>query len=272
MQITDLALNIELRDGIWFSKDSTEISYPSDGNEICDAIEDDSFWFQHRNNCISTLLNLHDPGGIMLDVGGGNGIVTKKLNQDGFDTFLLEPGMDGIVSARSKGIDKLICSTLEDAGFEKNSIPAMGIFDVLEHIDDDVSFLYELAAKLRVGGKLYISVPAYKFLWSGDDDRAGHFRRYTTGELKNKLAQVGFKTLYGGYMFSILPAPILMFRTFPTWIGRYSDDELLKKRKKEHTGKDFTLLNKIWNWEINSIKSGRTLPFGGSCLFAAEKL
>jgi hypothetical protein len=45
--------------GIWSSNQSQKISYPDEGNATCFAIEDRSFWFIHRNQCIITALQRH---------------------------------------------------------------------------------------------------------------------------------------------------------------------------------------------------------------------
>jgi len=272
LEITSLTNQIEQRDGIWFSKNQANISYPNDGNEICNTIEEDSFWFNHRNNCIVNLLNLVDPEGIFLDVGGGNGIVTKSMLKAGFNAFLLEPGIEGIFNAKQNGIDQLICSTLENAGFYESSIPAIGIFDVLEHIEDDAAFLYQIRNNLRNQGKLYLTVPAFQFLWSGDDVRAGHFKRYTLKKLDDILETVGFKTIYSTYIFSILPLPVFAFRKIPTILGLHSNKNLLNKRRKEHLNKDLTILNKIWDYELRQIQKGKKIPVGGSCMLVAEKV
>jgi hypothetical protein len=68
-------------DGIWYSKESTDISYPADGNELSSGLEDASFWFNHRNECIDALVQRYPvrSGGALFDIGGGNGYVAKAL-------------------------------------------------------------------------------------------------------------------------------------------------------------------------------------------------
>ncbi|NLK61869.1 MAG: hypothetical protein GX287_00285, partial [Fusobacteria bacterium] len=43
-------------DGIYFSEDKKNISYPEDGNNMCFELEDNSFWFINRNNIIYKLI------------------------------------------------------------------------------------------------------------------------------------------------------------------------------------------------------------------------
>ncbi|MDR0368052.1 MAG: hypothetical protein LBH82_02795, partial [Bacteroidales bacterium] len=48
--------NLTEENGIFFSKNRREVSYPKEGNEFCFQLEADSFWFKHRNNCIISLV------------------------------------------------------------------------------------------------------------------------------------------------------------------------------------------------------------------------
>jgi 2-polyprenyl-3-methyl-5-hydroxy-6-metoxy-1,4-benzoquinol methylase len=58
----------------------------------------------------------------------------------------------------------VICARLEDAGLPPMSIDAGGMFDVLEHIEDEVAALRHVHALLCPGGRLFRTVPADQFL------------------------------------------------------------------------------------------------------------
>ncbi len=45
-------------------------------------------------------------------------------------------------------------------------IGAIGLFDVLEHIENEAGFLKQLREVLKTGGRLYLTVPAFRWLWS----------------------------------------------------------------------------------------------------------
>ena len=83
------------KDGIYFSNQTSEISYPESGNESCFQIEQDSFWFNHRNNCIFEAVKKFAPNELFFDIGGGNGFVAKALEDSGINTVLIEPGIKG---------------------------------------------------------------------------------------------------------------------------------------------------------------------------------
>jgi len=273
MIVSEIAINLRLlEEGIWISQNaSQDISYPKDGNNACLKIEEQSFWFKHRNDCLIEVFKRFPPEGTLFDVGGGNGFVSLALKNSGFDTIIVEPGIEGARNAKQRGLDPVICSTLEGAEFKENAIPAMGMFDVLEHIEDDVGFLRKTCALLKKNGRLYLAVPAHKILWSTEDDFAGHYRRYALGELTKKLESIGFEIDYASYFFSLLPLPIFLLRTIPSKIG-IRKKRTLQQNQKEHTPKQ-GLLGHLLDWhlskELSRIRNDK-ISFGASCLVVAR--
>jgi SAM-dependent methyltransferase len=274
MDLKDIAGNIEMgEDGIYHSKDTSTISYPDEWNEYCFQIEQDSFWFKHRNTIIIETVKLLCRGNTFFDIGGGNGYVAKGLEDAGIETVLVEPGV-GALNAKKRGLNHVMCSTLEDAGFRPSSMSSAGLFDVVEHIPDDLAFLSQIHILLKPGGYVFITVPAFHFLWSNEDVHAGHCRRYTTKQLIAVLKKAGFTISYSTYFFSILPIPVFFFRSLPSRIGLRKKSGDPAKHKKEHSNKKglvTSILDKIWNWEISRVKRGKTIPFGGSCFIVARK-
>lgn len=121
LDIQAVSTNLKLgEDRIWYSKDSQDISYPSDGNEVCFTIEDKSFWFKHRNCCILSAVKSYPPkdNGTIFDIGGGNGFVSLALATSGFDVALVEPGKTGALNAKRRGLDSVICATTATAQFK----------------------------------------------------------------------------------------------------------------------------------------------------------
>lgn len=265
---------IECKDGIYFCSQNTEkISFPKQGYKNCFQIEENSFWFKHRNHCITKVINNYPPPGIILDVGGGNGFVSLEIKKNGYKVAILEPGINGILNAKKRGIKKLICANFNEINFYPNSIPAIGIFDVLEHIENDFYFLKKIQKSLVTEGRLYITVPAYNFLWSNEDNRGGHYRRYTLNQLKSIVKQIGLEIEYFTYIFSILPIPIFLFRTLPSKLN-LKQKETQKRTENEHkkrNGLTGNILQKIWDSELKAISKEKSIPFGGSCLLVAKK-
>ena len=274
MNIGKLASNLlELEDGFWVSRDDREISYPEAGNEACFQLEDTSYWFQHRNDVITTLVRAHPPGGPIFDVGGGNGFVAMGLQRAGWETVLVEPGPQGARNAKTRGLNDVVQSTLEDAGFQEAVLPAVGLFDVLEHIEDDLGFLKMLYGSLRPGGYLYLAVPAGQSLWSIDDKIAGHYRRYSRKTLSAQLEAAGFQVKAFAYFFSFLVLPVFLMRSLPSWLKlrRSVPMDASEKEHRPPTGFAGAVLARLRAYEMNRILSGRRGALGTSCIAVSQK-
>jgi SAM-dependent methyltransferase len=64
-------------------------------------------------------------------------------------------------------------------------------FEIVEHVPDDRSLLFEVRRVLKDGGRFVFSVPLHMEYWSGYDELAGHARRYNPSELESLLAEYG---------------------------------------------------------------------------------
>jgi SAM-dependent methyltransferase len=270
--LAQLATNLSRdRAGLWVERTPADgrLSYPDDGNAVCAQIEDRSFWFRHRNRCILAALSRHPPAGALFDIGGGNGAVARELVRHGIDTVLVEPGRVGAENAHRAGLPDVVCATLAGAGFRDQSLPGVGLFDVIEHMERDGDFLDEIRRLLVPGGHVYITVPAYQAIWSAEDDRAGHFRRYTRRALCTLLREHGFTVLYATYFFWLLPAPIFLMRSLPSRLGLRgrADDRAVR----EHSAsRGASALERLLSWEPATIARGRRIPAGGSILVVAR--
>lgn len=276
LNIQAFSSNLVKKDNtLWYPKIQSvkHTSYPDDGHDSCYDIEDRSFWFRHRNICIAELISLFPPPGILLDIGGGNGYVSSYLNNKGVETILLEPNPIGIINARKRRIKYCIQANFDEAKFIKNSIPAIGIFDVLEHIEKDHLFLQKIYDALTPGGKLYITVPAFNFLWSAQDNYAQHYRRYSMKHIIKLLHLFHFTVDYSTYIFSIFFMSILFLRSLPYRL-RLSKKYTIEQFKKEMSiqfGLMDPFILSLFNRELNYIKSKKHIPIGSSILLAAHK-
>jgi SAM-dependent methyltransferase len=275
LDLHQFATNLIEKDGIYFSELDSQISYPEEGNQSCFELEDNSFWFKHRNDCIHAAIEKFAKEKLFFDIGGGNGFVSGGLERKGLASVIVEPGIQGCLNAKSRGLKNIICSTLEGAEFHKTSLEAVGLFDVVEHIESDINFLKTIATFMKPDGTIFITVPAYRWLWSNEDDIAGHYRRYTLKSIKKVLNEAGFEVQYATYIFSILVLPIFFWRCIPSKLGFSSKKLDTGKAKKEHSNKKSIfsgLSNRIWKWELNKIKKGKRVFGGSSCFVVARKV
>jgi hypothetical protein len=275
VNIDEFVSQLIQKDGIYFSEKSSVISYPEKGNDDFFEIEENSFWFEHRNKCVYEAFKKFSPSSnLFFDIGGGNGFVAKYLENKNIETVLIEPGLSGCINAKKRGLKNIVCATLQDAKIKTNSIPNIGLFDVVEHIEDDLGFLKMIHEYTQPNGLVFITVPAYNFLWSNEDVDAGHYRRYTIKTISECLIKAGFKIEYQSYLFSPLPLPIFMSRSLPSKLGFNKKSDDLSKHKNEHTANKGTLQS-VMNWflnkEINKIKNMQKTSLGSSVFVIAKK-
>ena len=78
-------------------------------------------------------------------------------------------------------------------GVEDNAYDLIAMLDVLEHLDDRRGALANLARKLKPGGRILITVPAFPFMWSGHDEVNHHKLRYTRRTLREDVTEAGLR-------------------------------------------------------------------------------
>ena len=253
------------------------VSYPSSVSSVLAQIENDSFWFRHRNRLIAEMAAIHAPNARFCDVGGGNGIVAQAMMQAGHEVLLLEPGMSACKEAReTRKIPVVYQCILEDAPIPKGSIQLLGAFDVVEHIKDPVAFLRHAGALAERGATLMVTVPAFKWLWSQEDIDASHYRRYTKKAMRHHLEAAGWKVDRMFFFFSMLPLPIFLKRSLPWRLGRtkngaYSSVENAAQDHVPGNPAINKMVDAYLNMESKLIHSRLASPIGSSLFAIAKK-
>jgi SAM-dependent methyltransferase len=257
----------------WRSGADNAVSYPSSAHSALGRIEADSYWFNHRNDLICAVVKRFPPDGPMFDVGGGNGYVSLGLRRVGIAAIVVEPGTQGAATALGRGLP-VIEAAFHHLDIPANSLPAAGLFDVLEHIEDDEGALASLYQAIEPGGMLYIAVPARNALWSAEDEFAGHYRRYSLPHLKSIVGEAGFTVEYGTYFFSLLTAPVFFMRSLPSGLGAKSkmdDSAALERQHMTPTGALGAVFRRSFARELATVSVGGVVRNGTSCLIAAHK-
>ena len=85
----------------------------------------------------------------------------------------------------------------------KKPVDVVFLFDVIEHIEDEIAFLKDLndSPLIDKNTKYIITVPAFQSLFMQHDHFLGHFRRYTNRTLKRRLQEAGMTVNKTGYFF-----------------------------------------------------------------------
>jgi len=261
--------------GILRSDKTVALSYPSTGNDVCFSLEDTSFWFRHRNNCILEAVRRFPPEGEILDIGGGNGYVTKRLLDEGFPAILLEPGLSGAYNGKvGRRLPHVICTTLEDLALPDASAAAVSCFDVIEHIEDDAAFVSEIARILQPGGLFYLTLPAKQWLWSACDVYSGHFRRHDENTV-TELLRGKFDIPYFTFFFGCLTLPILLLKAAPFRLGLVKEKPNVLSNETEHGtdgGIAVSVIERLLKRETRMIREGRSKMLGTSCLVVGRRV
>ena len=78
------------------------------------------------------------------------------------------------------------------------------MMDVLEHVDDDRGLVRHYAERVPAGAHFLVTVPAFRFLWSGHDVFLEHKRRYRLDEIEQVLREAGLEVVRGAYFFGLV--------------------------------------------------------------------
>jgi len=179
--------------------------------ETLERVEDRHFWYLGRRSVILTALRRSVPDLArrrLFDVGCGTGGLLAHFERSGLrlagacDVYL-----ESLRVARRRVDAPLV---LVDQGRELplgEGHDLVGMFDVLEHLDDDVGMLRTLHRSLTPGGVLVLTVPAHPVLFDEMDVLARHRRRYTRAALADVLRQADFEIrLLSHFMAPLVPA------------------------------------------------------------------
>ncbi|WP_201141151.1 class I SAM-dependent methyltransferase [Paraburkholderia domus] len=235
------------------------------------ALESGSFWFRARNRLILWALRKYCSGfDSFLEVGCGTGYVLAAIAKafpgarfHGSEIF--SAGLT-FAAARQTGAEFMQMDA-RDIPFV-GEFAVIGMFDVLEHIEEDETVLRQVRDALVPNGYVILTVPQHAWLWSATDDYACHVRRYSANELHAKVRAAGFDIQRStSFVSTLLPAMVLSRWTkrrqagnvdaaaelsVPAWLNRVFE----------------TLLSA----EIGMIRVGLGFPVGGSRLVVARKI
>ena len=137
----------------------------------------------------------------LLDVGAGSGFFSRHLLSEGGaqSALCVDIGYDRDRDDQVGGKPVLYrrdCSATD--------CDLVLMMDVLEHVDDDRGLVRHYAAKVPSGAHFLVTVPAFRFLWSGHDVFLEHKRRYRLSEIEAAMRDAGLMIVKGAYYFGLV--------------------------------------------------------------------
>lgn len=175
--------------------------------------EDKHWWFIGRRQIVSKILDgLALPeNAAIFEVGCGSGGNLPLLCRYG-KVYGMELDETAIAYARKRRIGTIVPGRLPDAiPFPEVRFDLMLMTDVLEHVAEDVLSLEILFARLKPGGYLLLTVPAFQSLWSRHDEVHHHQRRYNRSRLRDIVVKAGYEIVLASYINTFL------FPAIATW-------------------------------------------------------
>jgi SAM-dependent methyltransferase len=188
--------------------------YKAEGLDALYGYETQHPWFRHRLRVIREAFAAHvGKDEEILEVGAGTGHTARGLLEDGYVGLSLgEMHLNGLLYAKQYGLKNLYQFDLRSPPFREH-FDVVALFDVLEHISEDALAVRNIRTMLRTGGRILLTVPAHRWLWSRIDELSSHHRRYDRKGLASLLDSAGFEVLECRYFFTAL-VPGLLLRTF----------------------------------------------------------
>lgn len=270
----------QLNNEIFISEeDKPDTAFEEETQDKLFSVEDVSWWFQYRGKIILSLMNkffLKDK--FTLDIGAGNGYTSACAAHVGYRIGIIEPSISACRHAQKRGLSPILCGAVTEESILDNSIDQAIMLDCLEHIENDDGMLQMLSRKIKKGGILLITVPAFMSLWSSEDESAGHYRRYRCVELEKKVTAAGFKVLQSSYFMSFLYIPIFVIRVWMERLGlikkssersQTEQEQISQKQFIAHGKFTNTVLNWFEHMERRRLESNRKIHVGSSVILVA---
>jgi SAM-dependent methyltransferase len=207
-------------DGVRIAGEPIEINYPEYGLTALGLDGGRGYWFDHRARAVIDALRASTSARSIWDVGAGAGSMSVRLAEAGFDVVSVEPQAMGAAAIAQQHCSAVFCGSLEALALPAHSIRIVGMFDVIEHLDDPRSLMREAARVLEPSAVVVVTVPALPIVWSNTDDVAGHQRRYTRRSLDAFMDACGLTRVTSVYLFASLVPPAIALRTIPYKLGR----------------------------------------------------
>lgn len=232
-------------------------------------LEKTHWWYHGRRKVIKEQISLLDlpENASILEIGCGTGGNLKMLSAYGHVSAIETNDFARKVAIKNnKNIAEIYPgSAPNNIPFKNVKFDLICMFDVLEHIEDELSTLNALKKILAPNGKIILTVPAYQWLWSTHDEYHHHYRRYSKKNIIFIASELGFYinkiSFFNTLLFPIAAAMRLLTR-------------VINKKNHTQTNHPSRFINKIlitiFSSESKILKISN-FPFGLSLIAVFTK-
>ena len=235
-------------------------------------LERDYWWFVGVRAMVKSLISLSvgDSNlGKVLDIGCGTGALLDELQIRCDELWGADISPEALKFCTLRGHDKLILADATNIPFHSAYFDAITAIGLIEHLDDDETFLVEMKRLLKPNGILILLTSSFPFLWSMHDTANEHKRRYYLRLLNRKLNDIGLETIRFSHLnFFLFPtiAPLLLLHRLVYGLESAQPQRILPSLP------DFanSLLTRILLFEANLMRWG-PLPWGISMIGAFRR-
>jgi SAM-dependent methyltransferase len=209
----------------------------------------------------------------ILNVGAATGYSSELLQQFGtvtsveFDKDCYEFTRDVVKIPIQQG-------SILELDFPDNTFDLVCAFDVIEHVEDDRLAVSEMRRVAKSGGVMFVSVPAFMFLWSEHDVVNHHFRRYTRKILRGLFSEYDapiFHSYFNFWLFFPIAGVRIIMRLFTKKHLAKPEDAQSDFDNFKSGGLVNALLRNVFLSENLFLKRFISLPVGVSILSSWRK-
>jgi SAM-dependent methyltransferase len=176
----------------------------------------------------------------IVDVGAGSGVFARLLLErtNCEEATCVDPAYEREYDENING--KVLRFR---RGYEGREFDLVLLMDVLEHVDDDIGLLRKVAELVGPDTPVFITVPAFNFLWSAHDTFLEHRRRYTAATLARTMTGAAVKVDQIRYFYAMIFPLVMLIR-------------LATRTRDPAKGSDLRPVPKLAAWFLQKVLTG----------------